>query len=90
MKIRTNSLHSIFEREFNLDVMREEPEIEYWRSYILQYLKDPSLCTCKMTRQQATKFVLWEKILLRKAPDGLLLKYLGLEEPMRVMAGVHK
>ncbi|XP_068323287.1 uncharacterized protein [Pyrus communis] len=70
--------------------MAKEPEIEDWRTSIIQYLKDPSFLTSKKIRQQTTKFVMWDKTLLRNTSDGLLLKCLGLEESMRVMAEVHE
>ena len=70
--------------------MTEEPEIKDWRTSIIRYLNDPSPPTSKKIRQQATKFVMWDKTLLRKTPDRLLLKCLGLEELIRVMAEVHK
>ncbi|CAN6547173.1 unnamed protein product [Malus baccata var. baccata] len=67
-----------------------EPKLEDWRTPITQHLKDPSYPTSKKIRQQATKFVMWDKTLLRKTPYGLLLKCLSLEELMRVMAEVHE
>ncbi|CAN6558362.1 unnamed protein product [Malus baccata var. baccata] len=67
-----------------------ETEIEDWRSPIIHHLNDHSSPTSKKNRQQATKYVLWAKNLLRKTPDGLLLKCLGQEESMRVMAEVHE
>ncbi|KAM1093113.1 hypothetical protein ACFX19_020594 [Malus domestica] len=70
--------------------MTKEPEIDHWRTSIIQYLKDPSIPTSKKIRRYATKFVMWDKTLLRKTPDGLLLKCLGLEESIRVMAKVHE
>nr|XP_028945273.1 uncharacterized protein LOC114819794 [Malus domestica] len=84
------SLPSILERGFSLDIMVLEAEIEDWRSPIIHHLNDPSSPTSKKDRQQATKYVLWAKNLLRKTPDGLLLKCLGQEESMRVMAKVHE
>ncbi|CAN6719462.1 unnamed protein product [Malus baccata var. baccata] len=84
------NLPSILERGFSLDIMVLETEIEDWRSPIIHYLKDPSSPTSKKNRQQATKYVLWAKYLLRKTPDALLLKCLGQEESMRVMAKVHE
>ncbi|KAM3004437.1 hypothetical protein FF2_034685 [Malus domestica] len=70
-------------------MMAEEPKIEDWRSLIIQYMEDHSFPTSKKNRQQATKYMWWEKNVLRKTPDGLLLKCLGQEESMRVMAKVH-
>ena len=90
LKFRKKSLPSIFEREFSLDVMTEEMEIEDWRTPIVQYLKNPSFPTSKKNMQHATKYVLWEGNLLRKIPDELLLKCLGQEESMKVMAEVHE
>ncbi|KAM2288393.1 hypothetical protein ACFXTI_029274 [Malus domestica] len=90
VEIQRRNLPSILERGFSLDVMVLETEIEDWRSPIIHYLKDPSSPTSKKDRQQATKYVLWAKNLLRKTPDGLLLKCLGQEESMRVMAEVHE
>lgn len=89
-KIQTRNLPSIFEKGFNLDVMTEEPELEDWRTPIIQYLKDHSLPTCQKTRRHATKLVLQGEILLKKPPYGLLLKCLGLEKSMRVMVEVHQ
>ncbi|XP_070677973.1 uncharacterized protein [Malus domestica] len=90
VEIQTRNLPSILDRRFSLDVMVLETEVEDWRTPITQYLKDPSSPTSKKNRQQATKYVLWTKNLLRNTPDGLLLKCLGLEESMRVMAEVHE
>ncbi|CAN6706466.1 unnamed protein product [Malus baccata var. baccata] len=90
VEIQRRDLPSILETGFSLDVMVLETEIEDWRSPIVHYLKDPSSPTSKKDRQQATKYVLWAKDLLRKTPDGLLLECLGQEESMRVMAEVHE
>ncbi|XP_070667906.1 uncharacterized protein [Malus domestica] len=90
VEIQRRNLPSILERGFNLDIMVLEAEIEDWRSPIVHHLKDPSSPTSKKDKQQATKYVLWAKNLLRKTPDGLLLKCLGQEESMRVMAEVHE
>ncbi|KAM1461954.1 hypothetical protein ACFXTO_047061 [Malus domestica] len=78
------------DRGFSLDVMIEEMEAEDWRTHVLRYLRDHSFLTSKKDRQQTTKYILWEENLLRKTPDGLMLKCLGQEESMRVMAEVHK
>ncbi|KAM1786578.1 hypothetical protein ACFX12_039337 [Malus domestica] len=77
VEIQRRNLPSILERGFSLDVMVLETEIEDWRSPIIYHLKDPSSPTSKKDRQQATKYVLWAKDMLRKTPDGLLLKCLG-------------
>ncbi|CAN6562196.1 unnamed protein product [Malus baccata var. baccata] len=91
VEIQRINLPSILERGFSLDIMvLKTTEIEDWRSSIIHHLKDPSLPTSKKNRQQAIKYVLWAKNLLRKTPDGLLLKCLGQEESMRVMAEVHE
>ncbi|CAN6565789.1 unnamed protein product [Malus baccata var. baccata] len=90
VEIQTRNLPSILDRGFSLDVMVLETKMEDWRSPIIHHLKDPSSPTSKKNRQQATKYVLWAKNLLRKTPDGLLLKCLGQEESMRVMAEVHE
>ncbi|XP_070665136.1 uncharacterized protein [Malus domestica] len=90
VEIQRRNLPSILERGFSLDIMVLEAEIEDWRSPIIHHLKDPSSPTSKKDRQQATKYVLWAENLLRKTPDGLLLKCLGQEESMRVMAEVHE
>ncbi|CAN6712994.1 unnamed protein product [Malus baccata var. baccata] len=90
VEIQRRNLPSILERGFSLDIMVLETEIEDWRSPIIHHLKDPSSPASKKNRQQATKYVLWAKNLLRKTPDGLLLKCLGQEESMRVMAEVHE
>ena len=71
-------------------MLTEETEIENWRAPIVQYLEDPSFTTSKENRRQAPKYVLWEGNLLKKTPDGLLLKCLGQEESMRVMVKVHE
>ncbi|KAM2843642.1 hypothetical protein COP1_026332 [Malus domestica] len=70
--------------------MTKEPEIEDWITYIIQYLNDPYFPTSKKDRWQTTKYVMWDKTLLRKTPDGFRLKCLGLEESMKVMAEVHE
>ncbi|XP_050157474.1 uncharacterized protein LOC126631371 [Malus sylvestris] len=90
VEIQRINLPSILERGFSLDIMVLETEVEDWRSPIIHHLKDPSSPTSKKNRQQATKYVLWAKDLLRKTPDGLLLKCLGQEEFMKVMAKVHE
>ncbi|KAM1720612.1 hypothetical protein ACFX12_022252 [Malus domestica] len=90
VEIQRRNLSSILEKGFSLDVMVLETRMEDWRSPIIHYLRDPSSPTSKKDRQQATKYVLWAKDLLRKTPDGLLLKCLGQEESMRVMAEVHE
>ncbi|CAN6691094.1 unnamed protein product [Malus baccata var. baccata] len=90
VEIQRRNLPSILERGFSLDIMVLETKIEDWRSPIIHHLKDPSSPTSKKNRQQATKYVLWAKNLLSKTPDGLLLKCLGQEESMRVMAEVHE
>ncbi|KAM1971818.1 hypothetical protein ACFX16_018703 [Malus domestica] len=90
VEIQRRNLPSILERGFSLDVMVLETKIEDWRSPIIHHLKDPSSPTSKKNRQQATKYVLWAKDLLRKTPYRLLLKCLGQEESMRVMAEVHE
>ncbi|KAM1196538.1 hypothetical protein ACFX2J_022892 [Malus domestica] len=90
VEIQRRSLSSILKRGFSLDVMVLETEIEDWRSPIIHHLKDPSSPTSKKNRQQTTKYVLWVKNLLRKTPDGLLLKCVGQEESMRVMAEVRE
>ncbi|CAN6699563.1 unnamed protein product [Malus baccata var. baccata] len=90
VEIQRRNFPSILERGFSLDVMVLETEIEDWRSLIVHHLKDPYSPTSKKDRQQATKYVLWAKDLLRKTPDGLLLKCLGQEESMRVMAEVYE
>ncbi|XP_050150474.1 uncharacterized protein LOC126625417 [Malus sylvestris] len=89
-EIQRRNLPSILERGFSLDVMVQETEIEDWKSPIIHHLKDPSSPTSKKNRQQATKYVLWAKDLLRKTLDELLLKCLGQEESMRVMVKVHE
>ncbi|KAM1353075.1 hypothetical protein ACFX2H_032600 [Malus domestica] len=90
VEIQRRNLPSILEIGFSLDVMVLETEMKDWRSPIIHHLKDPSSPTSKKNKQQATKYVLWVKNLLRKTPDGLLLKCLGQEESMRVMAEVHE
>ncbi|XP_070667982.1 uncharacterized protein [Malus domestica] len=90
VEIQRRNLPSILEMGFSLDIMVLETEIEDWRSPIVHHLKNPSSPTSKKNRQQATKYVLWAKNLLRKTPYGLLLKCLGQEESMRVMAEVHE
>ncbi|KAM2459303.1 hypothetical protein TB1_007454 [Malus domestica] len=90
VEIQRRNLPSILEKGFSLDIMVQEIEEEDWRSPIILHLNDPSSPTSKTNRQQATKYVLWAKDLLRKTPDGLLLKCLGQEESMRVMAEVHE
>nr|XP_028952416.1 uncharacterized protein LOC114822257 [Malus domestica] len=90
VEIQTRNLPSILDRGFSLDVMVLETKMEDWRAPIIHHLKDPSSPTSKKNRQQATKYVLWAKNLLRKTPDGLLLKCLGQEKSMRVMAEVHE
>ncbi|CAN6558617.1 unnamed protein product [Malus baccata var. baccata] len=90
VEIQRRNLPSILGRGFSLDVMVLDTEIEDWRSPIIHHLNDHSSPTSKKNRQQATKYVLWVKNLLRKTPDGLLLKCLGQEESMRVMAEVHE
>ncbi|KAM1734170.1 hypothetical protein ACFX11_019696 [Malus domestica] len=90
VEIQRRNLPSILERGFSLDVMVLETETEDWRSPIIHHLKDPSAPTSKKNIQQATKYVLWEENLLRKTPDGLILKCLGQEESMRVMVEVHE
>ncbi|KAM2617512.1 hypothetical protein TB1_033897 [Malus domestica] len=90
VEIQRRNLPSILERGFILDVMVLETEIKEWRSPIIHHLKDPSSPTSKKNRQQETTYVLWAENLLRKTPDGLLLKCLGQEESMRVMAKVHE
>ncbi|XP_070662185.1 uncharacterized protein [Malus domestica] len=90
VEIQRRNLPFILERGFSLDVMVLETEMEDWRSLIIHHLKDHSSPTSKKNRQQTTKYVLWEENLLRKTPDGLLLKCLGQKESMRVMAEVHE
>ncbi|KAM1401780.1 hypothetical protein ACFX2F_028885 [Malus domestica] len=90
VEIQTRNLPSILDRGFSLDVMVLKAKTEDWRAPIIHHLNDPSSPTSKKNRQQATKYVLWAKNLLRKTPDGLLLKCLGQEESMRVMAEVHE
>ena len=90
IEVQRRNLPSILERGFSLDVMTEEVEIEDWRTPILRYLKDPSFPTKNEDRRRATKYVLWGENLLRKTPYGLMLKCLGEEESMRVMAEVHE
>ena len=90
IKIQRRDLPSILEKGFSLDVMIEEVETKDWRTHVLRYLNDPSFPTSKKNRQQATKYVLWEENLLRKTPDGLMLKCFGQEESRRVMAKVHE
>ncbi|KAM1140237.1 hypothetical protein ACFX19_041023 [Malus domestica] len=90
IEVQKRNLSSIFERGFSLDVMTEEIGIEDWRTPIDQYLKDSSFPTSKKNRRQATKYVMWDKVMLRKTADGLLLKCLSQEEFMRVMAEVHE
>ncbi|XP_017188273.1 uncharacterized protein [Malus domestica] len=90
VEVQKRNLPSIFDRGFSLDVMTKELKTEDWRSSITQYLKNHYFPTSKKSRQQATKYVMWEENLLRKTPDGLLLKCLGQEESMRVMAEVHE
>ncbi|KAM1231105.1 hypothetical protein TB2_041121 [Malus domestica] len=90
VEIQRRNLPSILKMGFSLDIMVLEAGIEDWRSHIVHHLNDPSSPTSKKDRQQATKYVLWAKNLLRKTPDGLLLKCLGQEESMRVMAEVHE
>ncbi|KAM1262892.1 hypothetical protein ACFX13_028631 [Malus domestica] len=90
VEIQIRNLLSILDRGFSLDVMVLETKMEDWRSLIIHHLKDPFSPTSKKNRQQATKYVLWTKNLLRKTLDGLLLKCLGQEESMRVMAEVYE
>ncbi|CAN6567189.1 unnamed protein product [Malus baccata var. baccata] len=90
VEIQTRNLPSILDMGFSLDVMVIETKMEDWRSPIIHHLKDPSSPTSKKNRQQATKYVLWAKNLLRKTPNGLLLKCLGQEESMRVMTEVYE
>ncbi|KAM2621503.1 hypothetical protein TB2_026246 [Malus domestica] len=90
IEVQRRNLPSTLEMGFSLDIMVLETEVEDWRSLIIRHLKDPSSPTSKKDRQQATKYVLWTKDRLRKTPDGLLLKSLGQEESMRVMAEVHE
>ncbi|CAN6564249.1 unnamed protein product [Malus baccata var. baccata] len=90
VEIQRRNLHSILERGFSLDVMVQETEVEDWRSPIIHHLKDPSSPTSKKNQHQATKYVFWAKDLLRKTLEGLLLKCLGQDKSMRVMAKVHE
>ncbi|KAM2001004.1 hypothetical protein TB1_007407 [Malus domestica] len=77
VEIQRRNLPFILERGFSLDGMVLETEMEDQRSPIIHHLKYPSSPTSKKNRQQATKYVLWAENLLRKTPDGLLLKCLG-------------
>lgn len=90
VEVQRRTLPSNFEKGFNLDVMTKEPEIEDWMTLIIQYLKDHFFPISKKIRQQPTKFVMWDKTLLRKTPDGFLLKCLGLEKSIKVMAEVYE
>ncbi|XP_070681715.1 uncharacterized protein [Malus domestica] len=90
IEVQKRNLPSIFEKGFSLDVITEEMKIDDWRTPIDQYLKDSSFPTSKKNRRQATKYVMYDKAMLRKTPNGLLLKCLGQEESMRVMAEVHE
>ncbi|CAN6725686.1 unnamed protein product [Malus baccata var. baccata] len=90
IEVHKRNLPSIFEKGFSLDVMTEEMKMEDWRTPIIQYLNNPSFPTSKKNRRQETKYVIWDKTMLRKTLDGLLLKWLGQEESMRVMAEVHE
>ncbi|KAM1233598.1 hypothetical protein ACFX2J_003283 [Malus domestica] len=75
-----------YKEEISLLSLKEGVEIEHWRTLIIHYLKDLSSPTSKKIRQQTTKFVMWDRTLLRKTPDGLLLKCFGVKESMMVMA----
>ncbi|XP_070671491.1 uncharacterized protein [Malus domestica] len=90
VEIQRRNLPSILEGGFSLDIMVLETEIKDWMSPIIHHLNDPSSPTSKKDRQQATKYVLWARNLLRKTPYGLLSKCLGQEESMRLMAEVHE
>ncbi|KAM1475185.1 hypothetical protein ACFX2I_031117 [Malus domestica] len=90
VELLRKNLPSIFERRFNLDVMTKEPEKEDLRTTITQYLKKSVFPTSKKNKQQVTKYVMWEGNLLRKTLDRLLLKCLGQEESMKVMAEIHE
>nr|XP_028946874.1 uncharacterized protein LOC114820421 [Malus domestica] len=90
IEVHKRNLPSIFEKGFSLDVITEEMKMEDWRTPIIQYLNNPSFPTSKKNRRQKTKYVIWDKTMLRKTLDGLLLKCLGQEESIRVMAEVHE
>lgn len=41
VEVQRRNLLSMVEKWFNLDIMTKEPEIEGWRTPIIQYLKNP-------------------------------------------------
>jgi hypothetical protein len=57
---------------------------------LVRYLEKPSYIIDRKVRRQALKYVVLDNDLYRRTIDGLLLKWLGLDQCRIVMEKVHK
>ena len=83
-------LPSIRDRGLDLEVMAIDPDSGDWRTPIMIRLVNPGGVKDRKLRLLATQFVMYEGELYKKSSDGLLLRCLGKDEAMLVMAEVHE
>ncbi|XP_058786881.1 uncharacterized protein LOC131661365 [Vicia villosa] len=61
----------------------------YWRTPIIEYLKDPLVNTDRKTKYRALSCMLMGNELFKKTPEGILLKCLGENEAYLALPSVH-
>ncbi|XP_059623198.1 uncharacterized protein LOC132266360 [Cornus florida] len=73
---------------FNVDI--DGLDLEHWRTPIIHFLQEPSTNMDKRIQLLAPHYILIDGDLYKKSKeDGLLLRCLGRDESMRVMAESH-
>ncbi|XP_058759340.1 uncharacterized protein LOC131632610 [Vicia villosa] len=61
----------------------------YWRSPVVNYLKEPSIDTKKKIKYRALSYFLMGNELFKKTPEGILLKCIGETEAYLALSSVH-
>ena len=82
---------SIYERGIILEVVSTNSNVVGdWRIKIIEYLENPNRQVPHRVKAQSENFILLEKELYKKGPDGLLLKCLSFPNIVEVMNQVHE
>ncbi|XP_059630454.1 uncharacterized protein LOC132273511 [Cornus florida] len=72
---------------FNIDI--DGIDLDDWKTPIIYFLQNPNANVDKRIQLLAPYYILIDGDLYKKSKDGLLLRYLGRNESMRVIAKSH-
>lgn len=61
-----------------------------WRVEIKEFLKEPSEKNNRKIKLRSLNYILIESELLKKHPDGVLLRCVSLQEAKVIMAEIHE